>query len=163
MVDATALAAHLSYSAWASRRLLDFAAGIPGAHLTQEIANSHGGILKTFQHVYYADRIWLARMEGAVPTDFADPEPGPTLAELNDRWFGILERLETWAAQQDSNRIVAYKNIKGEDFAKPIYLILLHVVNHATYHRGQIAAMLRQLGHVPPFTDLIYYMGGLRA
>ncbi len=160
MVDAAALAAHLRYSAWASRRLLDFASGVPVEHVSREIANSHGGILKTFQHIYYADRVWLSRVEGA-PTAFADPEPGPTLAELNERWFPILERFAAWAATQDDpNRVIAYRNLKGDAFAKPVHRIVLHVVNHGTYHRGQIAAMLRQLGHVPPFTDLIYYEEG---
>lgn len=156
MVEAAALAAHLRYSAWATKRLLEFAASVPEEHVTKEIANSHGGILKTFQHIYYADRVWLSRMEGA-PVAFADPEPGPALAELNERWLGILKRFEEWAAAQDPNRVIAYKNLKGDAFAKPVYQIVFHVVNHGTYHRGQIAAMLRQLGHVPPYTDLIYY------
>ncbi len=156
MIDAAALAAHLRYSSWATKQLIDFAAGIPAEHLIREIANSHGGILKTFQHIYYADRVWLSRMEAA-PTAFADAEPGPTLAELSDRWFAILERFQQWAATQDTSRVIEYKNLKGEPFARPVYRIVLHVVNHGTYHRGQIAAMLRQLGHVPPYTDLIYY------
>ena len=160
MVEAAALAAHLRYSAWASKRLLDFAVGVPHEYVTREIANSHGGILKTFQHIYYADRVWLSRMEGA-PTAFADPDPGPTLAELHQRWFAILERFEQWAAKQDGNRVVEYKNLKGDEFAKSVSKIVLHVVNHGTYHRGQIAAMLRQLGHVPTYTDLIYYEDGL--
>jgi uncharacterized damage-inducible protein DinB len=159
MLDATAMAAHLRYSAWATKRLLDFAAAVPSEHVAQEIANSHGGILKTFQHIYYADRVWLSRMQGA-PTAFADPEPGPSLAELNERWFPILKRFEAWAAVQDPGRIVDYKNLKGDAFSRSVQQIVLHVVNHGTYHRGQIAAMLRQLGHVPPYTDLIYYEDG---
>lgn len=154
------LAAHLRYTAWATKRLLDFAAtDVPPEQIAQEIANSHGGILKTFQHIYYADRVWLSRMEGA-PAAFADPEPGPSLAELNERWFPILKRFESWAAVQDPARVVDYKNLKGDAFSKSVQQIVLHVVNHGTYHRGQIAAMLRQLGHVPPYTDLIYYEDG---
>ncbi len=162
MVHPSALAEHFRYSEWATRRLLDFAASVPAEHLTQEIGNSHGGILKTFQHIYYADRVWLSRMEGA-PTAFADPDPGPSVADLNAAWWPLLERFQKWAGEQtDPNRVIEYKNLKGEPYAKPVYQIVLHVVNHGTYHRGQIAAMLRQLGHVPPYTDFIYFVDGLR-
>jgi uncharacterized damage-inducible protein DinB len=74
----------------------------------------------------------------------------------------MLDRFEAWAGAQDPNRVIEYKNLKGDAFAKPVWEILLHVVNHGTYHRGQIAAMLRQLGHVPPSTDFIYFVDGLR-
>ncbi len=45
----------------------------------------------------------------------------------------------------DWDRIVAYRNIKGERFESPVWQIVLHVVNHASYHRGQVTTMLRQL------------------
>lgn len=161
MVDARVLSHHLRYTHWATKRLTDFVAGVPEQHLTREIANSHGGVLRTFQHIYYADRVWMNRMEGK-PQSFADPEPGPSIAELNAVWWPILERFEAWAGEQDPNRVIEYKNLKGEPFAKPVWQIVMHVVNHGTYHRGQIAAMLRQLGHVPPYTDFIYFVDGLR-
>ena len=161
MVDASVLASHLRYSAWASKKLLDFVAGMPDEQLIREIGNSHGGILKTFQHIYYADRVWLSRMEGA-PTQFADPDPGPSPADLNANWWPLLGRFSKWASQQqDGGRVVEFKNLKGDAYAKPVYQVVMHVVNHGTYHRGQIAAMLRQLGHVPPSTDLIYFVDGL--
>jgi len=53
--------------------------------------------------------------------------------------------------------VVAYKNIKGEPFQSPVWQIVLHIVNHASYHRGQITTMLRQLGHTPVPTDLIAF------
>jgi uncharacterized damage-inducible protein DinB len=158
MVEPAALAAHLRYSAWASKLLLDFARTLPEADLTKPIPNSHGGILKTFQHIYYADREWLARMEGSPPEPFEDPEPGPSLAELETAWPPLLDRLRRWASgERDPNRIS-----EDEDGAAPVYQVVLHLVNHGTYHRGQIAAMLRMDGHVPPSTDLIYFLEHLR-
>ena len=161
MIPALVLAQHFRYSEWATKRLVDFAKGIPEEHLTREIGNSHGGILKTFQHIYYADRDWLNRMLGT-PQQFADSEPGPSLEELDQIWWGLLNRFEMWASEQeDSSQVVHYHNLKGDPYSRPIYQIVLHVVNHGTYHRGQIAAMLRQLGHVLPYTDFIYFVDGL--
>ncbi|BDC51258.1 diguanylate cyclase [Bryobacterales bacterium F-183] len=157
------MAHQLRYSAWASRKLLTFARTIPEADLTRDMHNSHGGILKTFQHIFYADRVWYSRMVPPVQKNFEDPAPGPSLAELDGIWWELLDRFQEWAGQQqDSNRVLEYRNLKQEPFAKPVYQIVTHVVNHGTYHRGQIAAMLRQCGYAPPSTDFIYYVDGLR-
>ena len=51
----------------------------------------------------------------------------------------------------------------GKQYESPVWQIVLHVVNHATLHRGQVVAMLRQLGMTPPGTDLIYYYRELEA
>ncbi len=59
MVHPSALSEYFRYTEWATRRLLDFALTVPEEHVTRLIENSHGGILKTFQHIYYADRVWL--------------------------------------------------------------------------------------------------------
>lgn len=162
MVEPSALAHQLRYSEWASRKLAHFASNIPAGDLTREMHNSHGGILQTFQHIYYADRVWYSRMVPPLQPRFDDPAPGPSLAELDELWWDLLHRFQDWAAGEDPNRVVQYRNLKNEPFAKPVYQIVTHVVNHGTYHRGQIAAMLRQCGHVPPSTDFIYYVDGLR-
>jgi uncharacterized damage-inducible protein DinB len=54
-------------------------------------------------------------------------------------------------------QVVSYVNLKGESFAYPLGRMLQHVVNHSTYHRGQIATLLRQLGATPLSTDLLLY------
>ena len=155
-MTSTLPATHLRYSEWASRKLLEFVAGLPAETAAQPIGNSHGGILKTLQHIYYADRVWMSRMEGS-PAQFADPDPGPSLDDLNRHWWPILSRFQEWTAEQDPQRRIAFRNLKGDAFEKPVYQIVLHVVNHGTYHRGQVSSMLRQMGHVPPATDMIYF------
>lgn len=157
MIEPAILAKHLRYGAWATFRLLDFSLTIPEPDLTRDLHNSHGGILKTFQHIYYADRVWLSRMEANPVPAFEDPTPGPSLATLKATWPDLLHRFQLWASTQDPNRVMHFHNVKGEAYSKTVFHIVSHVVNHGTYHRGQIAAMLRQTGHVPPSTDLIYY------
>jgi uncharacterized damage-inducible protein DinB len=143
------LAQQLNYSQWASRRLLALALTIP-----EEEATRH--ILKTFQHIYYADRAWLCRIEGT-HSGYEDPAPGPSLADLDRDWWPLLDRFEAAIKTVEPAAVLAYKNLKGQPFERPYWQIALHVVNHGTYHRGQVASMLRQLGHQPPSTDLIYY------
>lgn len=151
------LEALVRYSAWASKRLLDFAAGVPEADLRREIPNSHGGILKTFQHIFYADRVWLARLEQAPVMPGLDPAPGPSVADLDRSWWPLLDRLTAYAAAEDPAARLTFRLHSGAVHTLERGQIIRHVVNHATYHRGQVAAMLRQSGHTPPSTDLLYY------
>ena len=155
-ISSSLLAAHAKYSRWASHKLLTYALTLSEEDTTQHIGNSHGSILTTFQHTYYADRIWLRRFEGAVG-EFEDPAPGPSLADLDRDWWPLLARFEEVAGTADPLSVLRYKNLKGEPFERPNWQALLHIVNHGTYHRGQIACMMRQQGHHPPSTDLIYY------
>lgn len=155
-ISSSLLAAQVDYSRWASRKLLTYAFTLPDQDVTKHIGNSHGSILKTFQHTYYADRAWLGRFEGA-GAGFEDPSPGPSLADLNRTWWPLLTRFEEVARSGDPLGGLRYKNLKGVEFARPNWQAILHVVNHGTYHRGQLASMMRQQGHLPPSTDLIYY------
>ena len=155
------LADLLRYSKWASAKLLDFAAAVPDDAVTRAIPNSHGGILKTFQHVYYADRVWLARMEQVSVMPFEDPAPGPSLAELRESWWPLLDRFAKFAATNDPAKSMPFRRLNGEEYTLPLFQVVQHVANHGTYHRGQIAAMLKQSGHTPPSTDLLFYYMGM--
>jgi len=79
------------------------------------------------------------------------------VATVLDRWVAWAEALD--AAGWD--RIVAFRNTKGESDSQPAWRIALHVVNHASYHRGQITTMLRQLGREPLGTDLMAFYRSL--
>lgn len=149
------------YSAWASKRLLAFTATLPENELAEAIPNSHGGILKTFQHIYYADRIWLARLERVTPTQWEDPPPGPSLADLDQVWWPLLDRMAACVETGNGESELLVRWQRGGENVLAKHKVVIHVVNHATYHRGQIAAMLRQSGYVPPSTDLTTYELGL--
>ena len=147
------------YSAWASKQLLEFAISVPEADLVRDISNSHGGILKTFHHIYYADRVWVERLETAAITPYQDLFPRPSLADLDRDWWPLLERMAACAAHDPAEKL-SFRLFSGASHTLDRGKIVRHVVNHATYHRGQVAAMLRQSGHTPPSTDLLYYYLG---
>ena len=157
MESKATLLIHLDYSLWATSKLLDAASRLSPAELTRDLQVSHSSVLTTLQHIYYADRMWLARLEGR-QIDFADPAPGPTLEQLKEHWPPVLAGLKAYVeAEADLDRQLTSRRLNGDTFTIARWKILLHVVNHATLHRGQVMAMLRQLGHVPPATDLFYF------
>ena len=65
----------------------------------------------------------------------------------------FLEKL----SDADLDRVVDYRNLKGEAYSNVLWQLLRHMVNHSSYHRGQVTTMLRQLGHTPVATDLVLY------
>jgi uncharacterized damage-inducible protein DinB len=154
---------HLQYSGWASRKLLDAARYLNPEDLTRSAGVSHGSILGTLSHIHYADRIWYARI--------VDPQepliPESDLPMLEREWPAIQTKWEAWAgALQDADlaRVVAYKSLDGKhSFESVTAEVVMHLVNHATLHRGQAVGMIRQLGIAPPGTDLMLYYRQLAA
>jgi len=125
---------------------------LPEEQLRRDLKSSHGGLLDTLGHIHMADRAWLYRVLGQ---PLEKPE-GP----IETEWPRIQQRWEAWAeslSDADLERLVAYHDLKGNPHQTPVWQIVLHLVNHATLHRGQAMAMMRQLGVAPPPTDLIFY------
>jgi uncharacterized damage-inducible protein DinB len=98
---------------------------------------------------------------GTSPTAFPDVSALASVAAVRARWD------ELWSEQQaflgslddgDATRPVSYRLFNGDPDTRPLGELMRHVVNHATYHRGQIVTMLRQLGKTPPSTDYIRFL-----
>jgi uncharacterized damage-inducible protein DinB len=152
---------HLRYSGWASQKILEAAVTLEEDPLSRELGVSHHSVLETLSHIYFADAAWFSRV--ADPGMNFRPDK-VSMEQLCTKWKEIQNRWERWAdslADDELTRIVAYKSWKGDPCETPLWQIVLHVVNHATLHRGQVVSMLRQLGVPPPPTDLIFYYRSL--
>jgi uncharacterized damage-inducible protein DinB len=102
----------------------------------------------------------LARFQGKSPSIFPDAAEFPSVASLHKKWREQDARLLEFVRslrQEDLDRVVEYKTIKFGVYANPMWQSLQHVVNHGTYHRGQVTTMLRQLGAEPILTDLMHF------
>lgn len=142
---------HIRYSGWASRRLLDAALQLDPEQLHREMNVSHKSLHETLSHIHKADRAWLQRVTRST---IEQPEP------LETAWPQIQQAWEDWAAKltdADLDRVIDYQDFRGNPHQSKLKEIVLHLVNHATLHRGQVMAMFRQLGLQPPQTDLIFY------
>ena len=116
----------------------------------------HGTLL----HMLFAEWVWLERWRGNSPSAPLRAEDFPDLAAIRSYWQQIeaeyadfLSNLTEEALQAN----VAYKDIAGNEHRNPLCLLMQHVVNHATLHRGQVVAMIRQLGIIPPATDFLFF------
>ena len=113
--------------------------------------------LKLLAHIVGAGELWLARLLGEKRAVEVWPALTPEqcearLVELARRWRGYLEDLNT----EKLPVRVAYVNSKGESWESAVEDVLLHVVMHSAYHRGQMASDMRASGHSPAYTDFIH-------
>jgi uncharacterized damage-inducible protein DinB len=158
-VTADTLRLHFDYSAWASQRLMEAAAKLTSEELARDFRTSDKCVLETLVHVFAADRIWLARVQGVEGVGFISATDRD-FGKLQTEWPALYQRWEEWLAPLTDEGVrvkVAYRDLKGNDYVQPLWQILLHVVNHGTHHRGQAAGFLRAMGYAPPALDLIAF------
>ena len=155
---------HLRYSGWASRRLLEAARALAPDDISKPMGVSHQSLLGTLAHIYFADRIWYRRtVDPSMPAP--DPSYVPPLESLTAEWQELQKKWEAWSdslTDADLERKVQYRYMNGDPGETPAWQIVMHLVNHATLHRGQAMGLLRQLNTKPPGTDLISYYRELK-
>jgi len=148
-----------AYNAWANQKLCEVLITLPEELLKQEMPSSFSSIHLTLLHMWDAESIWWQRMklqEVVVPpgANFSGrtAEAAQGLLHQNKLW-------EEWILSQNEmglEHVFSYYNTKRELFKQPIYQVVLQVMNHGTYHRGQLVNMMRQLGQQKiPQTDFI--------
>lgn len=150
----------LGFHYWARDRVLDAASALTPGQYAQPMGNSFSSVRDTLNHVYLAEWIWHERWNGASPTAFPSIDL-PDVESLRRNWEALESKVRADVAnagQAGLERVIAYSLLSGKAGESPLWQVLTHVVNHATYHRGQVTTLLRQLGAAPAeSTDLIAY------
>jgi len=152
------------YHHWANRRLFDVAAAL-GEEVTSREMGSHWSVptlQAMFVHLYGADRIWLRRWNGE-----SDSTAGPTygldiatLGELRRPWDDLESEQRRFIAalgESDLERTVKVRSPSGVMVSVTLGMMLLHVPNHATHHRSELATMLTIASGSPPDTGIMSY------
>ena len=158
-VSAATVGNHLDYTAWATARLLEAAGKLSKDELARDFATADKSVVGTLAHIFAADRVWMARIEGVTLRAFLSPEERD-LALLVREWPALLGRWKQWAEGLTDESVqteISYQDLKGNTWTSPLWQIVLHVVNHGTHHRGQVSGFLRTMGYVPPPLDLIAF------
>jgi len=150
------------YNAWANRLIFEAVAALPGDEATRPRASLFKNMVHTLNHNYVIDRIWQAHLEGRDHGYTARNTPDhPALAELwrlqreiDDWYIAWSDRLSDAALEER----IHFTLIGGNRGVMTRGEILLHVVNHTTYHRGFVADLFYQVPARPPVTDLPVYL-----
>jgi uncharacterized damage-inducible protein DinB len=150
------------YSAWANQRVLDACCVLTEQELNRDLNISHTNIFSTLQHICDAERVWLDCLRTTapggswrLPTIPAPPIPPDDLRKRwPELWDGYRQWLESVSEEDNSetnlNRELIVQLPDGLDPHLARWKILSHVLDHSTFHRGQIVGMFRSLGKRPP-------------
>ena len=151
-----------SYNAWANRRLYDACAHLSGEERRAGLGAFFGSLHGTLNHMLIADRIWMARFEGAEPPEHAlDDEAYEKFVDLRMAREAedarILEHV-SGLSEDDLNRVITFARLaRPETVRQPLWSALTHFFNHQTHHRGQCHAKLTRIAIEAPSFDLIEF------
>ena len=151
----------LDYHYWARDRALDAAALLTPEQFTKDLGSSFKSVRDTLAHTYSAEWAWYSRWHGTSPTAMLPYDQFSDVASLRTVWRDLEAKMRAFVSGLDDagvSRVYEFKMLSGQATSGILWQMLQHVVNHATYHRGQITTMLRQLGAQPGKSmDLIAY------
>jgi uncharacterized damage-inducible protein DinB len=148
------------YNAWANRRAMEAASKLSTEKFIQSMGSSFSSVRDTLAHIYGAEWLWLERFRGRSPSSLPDAAQYKDAASLQERWNEHEARLLGFVrglTQADLDCVLEYKTLKFGVYSNPLWQSMQHLVNHGTYHRGQVTTLLRQLGAQPILTDLMHF------
>ncbi len=148
----------IDHNYWARDRQLQACAALSQEQFLRPLGASFLSVRDTLAHLVAVEWIWLERWRGRSPQSLTAAEEFPTLAAISDRWSAVERELRAFVdglGDEDVERPFTYTNFKGETWTYPLRSALLHLLNHQSYHRGQVTTQLRLLGVAVPSVDFL--------
>jgi len=152
----------LDYHYWARDRMFEALDPLTQEQIDRDMGNSFRSIRDTVTHLYAADWIWYSRWQGTSPTVLLPTDTFPDLPAVRAAWADLEAKVRALVEELGEpgvTRVFEFKLLSGQPGAAPFWQMLQHVVNHGSYHRGQVTTMLRQLGAQPakPLDMIAFY------
>jgi uncharacterized damage-inducible protein DinB len=151
----------IDFHYWALYRSLDAAAQLTPEQFTRDLGSSFKSVRDTLAHLYSAEWAWHQRWNGVSPTTHLSSDQFPDEPSLRRAWTTHEAKMRAFLeslGEEDVTRVIEYRTLNGAPGSSAIGQMVQHVVNHGSYHRGQLTTMFRQLGATPPKSmDLIGY------
>ena len=136
---------YASYNIWANAKLIEDLQSLDSSMLERELQSSFSTILLTVKHIWLAEMGWLSRLKGnSWNTDLVNDFKGPA-RDLFTAWAKTSKEFHDYVKMASLDEVISFR-FKGENLTMPSTEIVQTVLNHGSYHRGQIVTMLRQLG-----------------
>lgn len=162
MIDTAFVATMARYNAWQNESLIAAASGLDDAARRAERGAYFGSIHGTFNHLLWADEMWLSRFTGSARPGCGIKD-SPRLVEHWDEFIARRRATDAtigeWAGSlaQDwlDGELTWFSGATQREMRRPCALLVVHLFNHQTHHRGQVHAMLTAAGARPGDTDLM--------
>lgn len=154
-----------SYNEWANGLVLSAAADLQPEAQTRNLGSSHRSVLGTLFHIVFSEWDWVHFWQGKSWVEISREEPPesafPDVAALQLEWAEIVTMQKAFVATLSEaaiGREISYHDFRGELCEFSLGQTLEHLLNHSSYHRGQVVTLLRQLGRTPPTTDYLEFL-----
>ena len=151
---------HLEFMKWADDTIFAALSQVPPDQLGHDLGSSFKSLFDTLNHVYLAELVWIKRVQGNKNVRIADLDNPADLNALGEAWPELHRTWLDWSRSPSNENLqepLIFNTAGGAESQLPLWQIVLHVVNHGSYHRGQVATMLSQSGIKPPGTDLVTF------
>jgi len=153
------------YGYWANEKLFRVISELSPEEFARPVAGSYESIRNTMVHVLSAEWGWLSRCGGPERGPRLSGADYPTVARLLEAWSKVERYVRAFLSQledEDLARNVEYVNDRGEKRSMPLGELMHHAAIHGVHHRGQVALLLRALGHTPGNFDVLFYYADKR-
>ena len=132
------------YMYWATGRYFAVAEGLSDEQLHRSQGHGWDDVHGTLVHMMSSEWVWFQRWHGTFPKAHLDKGDYPTLPALKKRWGEVEAEMRAFIEKQTAEGLelpITYSNFRGETFHVPLWQMLVHIVNHETHHRGELATM----------------------
>lgn len=154
------------YHVWANQKMVDRLKELSQDVYNKEMQSIFPSISKALSHIYLTDHLWLDVISGksmneafAVVNQFTEQTESKSIEEIESSFFDLSKRYKAFlSVQEDMEKVIVVDNPYAGLLTTSISESILHVVTHGSYHRGNIAAMLRQQGHASVMQDYGLYL-----
>ncbi len=146
------------YNYWARDRQLEACAKLSPQQFMQPMGSSFPSMRDTLVHLLQVEWIWLERWNGRPPKVWPSDAEFTGLDKVTERWKVVEQDMWKFlgrVSEQELRRDLTYVNFKGETWTYKLWRMMLHVITHQGYHRGQVTTLLRQLGKPAPMVDYL--------
>ena len=148
------------YNRWAHERILESAIGLGADSYDRETGGSFPSLRATLEHLLAVEVVWLSRWEGhslGEPPDYSGCRDADALRSIWRSFWQRQFRFLNDLVEEDLAHLVAIRTRTGIEAAQPLRDTLTHLLLHSSYHRGQAASQIRQLGGKAAGTDYFTY------
>jgi len=151
---------YAAFNVWVNKAYIDWLSQADSTQFHREVESSFNTIAKTVMHLWNAEYGWLNTLLEQPWGDMPGKSFVGTHQEMLAAWLKTSEALSAHVQQLTDEQIGRVLTRSDGAYLGTAEEIMLHVFNHATYHRGQLITMGRQVGlDNPPRADYIYYIG----
>jgi uncharacterized damage-inducible protein DinB len=149
-----------AYNAWANQHTIAGCESISNEQFLQQVGGSFGSVRNTLAHIMDVEWLYNERWNGRSPSAFPKAENYGDLSQIKARWKTIDADVNYFVqalSADDIAQVLEFRNIKGVVLTHPLWETMQHMVNHSTYHRGQVTTLLRQLDGTAQATDMLLF------